>query len=89
VVAERAQATIAGNHEHGVAGKMSLAWFNPAARAAARWTRDRLPIESLEYLASLPLSARVGDAWLVHGSPRQPEEWTTSSRPRTASRSCW
>lgn len=75
LVAERAQVTIAGNHEHGVAGKMSLAWFNPTARLAAQWTRDRLPLDNLEYLASLPLSARVGDGWLVHGSPRHPEEW--------------
>lgn len=74
-VAEDAQATVAGNHEHGVTGKMPLAWFNAGARAAARWTRDHLPMAALEYLASLPLSARVGDGWLVHGSPRQPEEW--------------
>lgn len=74
-VAAGAQAAVAGNHEHGVTGKMPLAWFNPAARAAAGWTRDRLSTASLDYLASLPLSARVGDAWLVHGSPRQPEEW--------------
>ena len=41
-VGERASAMVAGNHEHGALGLMSLEWFNPIARAAALWTRDHL-----------------------------------------------
>lgn len=75
LVAERAQAITAGNHEHGVAGLLDLDWFNAYARTAAEWTRERLDRDHLGFLAALPLMAEVGDATLVHASPRQPEEW--------------
>ena len=74
-VAGRAAATIAGNHEHGVVGLLDLEWFNPYARAAAEWTRERLDDDHLRYLAALPLTAEVADATLAHASPRHPEEW--------------
>ena len=74
-VAERAVAMVGGNHEHGAAGLLSLDWFNPAARAAALWTREQLPPDTLEWLGSRPLTATVDDATLVHASPRRPEEW--------------
>ena len=75
IVAERADRLIAGNHEYGVAGLLDLAWFNPAARAAAEWTASRLDADHRAYLAALPLSANLPDATLVHASPRHPEEW--------------
>jgi len=75
IVAERAQTITCGNHEHGVAGLLDLDWFNPHARAAAEWTRERLDDDHRTYLASLPLVAEVGDATLVHASPDRPDEW--------------
>ncbi len=74
-VARRAAAVVAGNHEHGAIGRGSLGWFNPVARAAILWTRDRLGDDTGRYLEGLPLTTTVGDACLVHASPRQPEEW--------------
>lgn len=74
-VDERAAALVAGNHEHGATGLMGLDWFNPAARAAALWTRVRLSDDHHRYLRGLPLTAVVGDATLVHASPRHPDEW--------------
>ena len=75
LVAERAQAIVCGNHEHAVAGLIDLEWFNPYARAAAEWTRVRLDDDHRTYLASLPLTAQIGDATLVHASPDRPDEW--------------
>jgi len=75
IVAERAQTITCGNHEHAVAGLLDLDWFNPQARAAAEWTRERLDGDHLTYLASLPLVALLGDATLVHASPDRPDEW--------------
>jgi len=75
LVAERCQATVAGNHEHGVAGLLDLDWFNPYARAAAEWTRARLSDDARAWLGALPLVREVEDATLVHASPRQPDEW--------------
>jgi diadenosine tetraphosphatase ApaH/serine/threonine PP2A family protein phosphatase len=75
IVGDRATAVVAGNHEHGAAGLMDLAWFNPAARAAAVWTRGCLGRDHHRYLARLPLLANVGEASLVHASPDRPWEW--------------
>ncbi len=75
LVAERAQAIVCGNHEHAVAGLIDLEWFNAYARAAAEWTRARLDDDHRTYLASLPLTAQIGDATLVHASPDRPDEW--------------
>ena len=74
-LAARAQAITAGNHEHGVAGLLALDWFNPWARAAAEWTRERLDDAHRAWLGALPLTAEVGDATLVHASPDRPDEW--------------
>jgi diadenosine tetraphosphatase ApaH/serine/threonine PP2A family protein phosphatase len=74
-VGERAVALVGGNHEHGAAGLMDLAWFNPVAREAALWTRGQLPSSALEWLGALPLTTTVGDATLVHASPSRPDEW--------------
>ena len=75
LLAERAEAIVGGNHEHAVAGRLDLAWFNPHARAAAEWTRERLDDDHRAYLGALPLVREVADATLVHASPAQPEEW--------------
>jgi len=74
-LAERGATLVAGNHEWGAAGLMDVDWFNPVARAAILWTRDRLGVDAGRYLGALPLTALVGDAHLVHASPRNPEEW--------------
>jgi len=74
-VGERAAAVVAGNHEHGALGLLTLEWFNPSAKAAALWTGERLDDDHRRYLESRPLTATVEDATLVHASPRHPEEW--------------
>ena len=72
---ERAVAVVAGNHEHGALGKLDLRWFNPAARAAALWTRDVLDADHRAYLDALPVRASIEEATLVHASPHNPDEW--------------
>lgn len=74
-VAERAQVVVAGNHEYGVAGLLELDWFNDRAQAAARWTRRRLDLDHLAWLAARPLVREMDDATLVHASPARPSEW--------------
>jgi diadenosine tetraphosphatase ApaH/serine/threonine PP2A family protein phosphatase len=75
LMAERAVVLVAGNHEHGVAGRLDLDWFNTYARAAVEWTRARLDGDHRHYLGGLPLTADLDDATFVHASPREPEEW--------------
>jgi len=71
----RAARMVAGNHEHGALGRLDLGWFNPAARAAALWTRDQLGADHAAYLSGLGLQTTMGEATCVHASPRRPEEW--------------
>ncbi len=75
LAAERATALVAGNHEHGVAGRLPLRWFNPAARAAAEWTARQLDEDHRGWLGALPLVVELGEATLVHASPARPDEW--------------
>ena len=75
LIAERSEAIVAGNHEHAVAGRLDLGWFNRYARASAEWTRERLDTAHREWLGALPLVREIGDATLVHASPAQPDEW--------------
>jgi diadenosine tetraphosphatase ApaH/serine/threonine PP2A family protein phosphatase len=74
-VAARASAIVAGNHEHGALGRLNLEWFNPVAREAAMWTGDALGPDHRRYLDALAVRAQIGEATLVHASPRDPEEW--------------
>lgn len=74
-LAERAEAFVAGNHEHGAAGLLPLRWFNRYARAAIEWTAERLDGDHRAWLAARPLVHEIEDATLVHASPRQPDEW--------------
>ena len=72
---ERSTVSVAGNHEHGVVGRLGLEWFNPIARTATEWTRAALDRDHQAYLETLPLRAVLEEATLVHASPHSPEEW--------------
>ncbi len=63
---------VAGNHDWGAIGKVSLGDFNPAAAEACRWAGARLDADQRTYLGALPLTATFGDLTLAHGSPRDP-----------------
>lgn len=65
-------AAVAGNHDLAAVGELSVETFNPAARAAALWTRRRLTLEEQAYLRSNPLRCGEAEATLLHGTPRDP-----------------
>lgn len=73
---------VAGNHDWGAVGLVDLGWFNPFARAAARWTAARLDNDERGYLSGLPLVAEIDGTTLVHASPRNPGEWEYLISPR-------
>jgi diadenosine tetraphosphatase ApaH/serine/threonine PP2A family protein phosphatase len=72
IVAAHADVGLVGNHDLGVIGAVPLDDFSPDAAIAARWTRDVLSADELEYLGSLEPSAETAAASLFHGSPRDP-----------------
>jgi predicted phosphodiesterase len=71
---------VRGNHDKVVAGLERLDWFNEVARVAARWTMQTLQPSNIEYLRSLPRGpAAVHGFEICHGSPRDEDEYLTSS----------
>jgi predicted phosphodiesterase len=63
---------VPGNHDWAALGRIDIADFNPAARAAAEWTAGQLTPEVRSYLAGLDQPLKLESFTIVHGSPRQP-----------------
>jgi predicted phosphodiesterase len=59
---------VLGNHDACAAGLEEPDDFNPLARAAVFWTRDRLTEKNRQFLAELPRERRVRDFFAFHGS---------------------
>lgn len=71
---------VRGNHDAAAVGGREIDDFNPEAKAAMVWTRDRIGSDTKAWLASLPVRREEGDVTLVHGSPRDPTwEYVTST----------
>jgi len=71
---------VRGNHDAAAVGGSEIEWFNPDARAAIEWTRDRIASGTKAWLEALPERLVESDYTLVHGSPREPLwEYITSS----------
>jgi predicted phosphodiesterase len=70
---------VKGNHDAAAVGGSEIDWFNPDARRAMEWTRHAIAPRTRAWLEALPVTARLEDATLVHGSPREPIwEYVTS-----------
>ena len=69
---ERAKACLAGNHDLGAIGRLSLDDFNAYAAEANRWTAGVLTAQERDFLSGLPAKRIADGVTLVHGSPREP-----------------
>ena len=58
--------------------------MNPLARAAIKWTRERLDSSHRAFLASLPLDLNEDDRLYVHASASAPQDWIYMLAPRQA-----
>ena len=68
-------ASVAGNHDWAVCGRLDYSHFTPDGKAAIEWSRPRLSFEEITYLAGLPLVFRNNDFMLVHASLQDPEHF--------------
>lgn len=75
IVRKVAKASILGNHDAAVAGRMDYSFYYDAARHALDWCRERVSEETLEWLKERPYRERVGEVDFCHGSPIVPEEF--------------
>ncbi|MEM2977173.1 MAG: YfcE family phosphodiesterase [Thermoplasmata archaeon] len=76
--------SIKGNHDRAVLSG-DVSWFNEDAAEAALWNRARLSPASMEFLAQLPdrwmLEVGGKNVLIVHGSPRDPDEYVLPLPP--------
>jgi predicted phosphodiesterase len=63
---------VRGNHDAVALGGDEIDWFNPDARAAIEWTRDRIGDTTRDWLAGLPERHTADPFSFVHGSLREP-----------------
>lgn len=72
LVREHAAVCLAGNHDLGVIGSLSVADFSEMARRAAEWTASVISDETRAFLESLSPSDEGHAVSLYHASPRDP-----------------
>jgi predicted phosphodiesterase len=68
----RTDVCLAGNHDLGVRGDLSLQEFSRGAELAARWTRETIAQDNLDYLHRLEPRGAEREVGLYHASPRDP-----------------
>jgi predicted phosphodiesterase len=69
---ERCEVCLAGNHDMVVRGDIPIADFSESAAEAARWTRERIRPDALEFLRGLRPTEPGREIGLYHASPRDP-----------------
>ncbi len=77
---------VRGNHDDAALDKVSEHMARQAAKAVA-WTRDALPPSRRDFLASLPLTARLGTSLFVHATADDPGAFTYVHDAHVAARS--
>ncbi len=75
IIRELADFSIAGNHDWTAVGNSSAESFNPSARHAIDWTRDRMSAASIEYIDGLPLQKKTKFFLCTHATPENPQDW--------------
>jgi diadenosine tetraphosphatase ApaH/serine/threonine PP2A family protein phosphatase len=78
-LAARGALVVRGNHD--TAAQEDGGTGGTGEQLAAEWTRAQLDERQRGFLASLPLTASVDDALLVHADPYDPARWQYLDRP--------
>jgi predicted phosphodiesterase len=73
IVREVADVVIAGNHDHAVAEKLNIDFFNAYAREAVIWTRRQIDGEERDWLYDLRLVHKDTHYTVVHGTLNYPQ----------------
>jgi diadenosine tetraphosphatase ApaH/serine/threonine PP2A family protein phosphatase len=76
---------VRGNHDDALGTTMET--MNAAAQAAIEWTRDRLNVSQLRFLAELPLTVHEDDRLYVHSEASNPLRWRYVQDTQDAARS--
>lgn len=75
LIRERSKVVLMGNHDYAVTHIEATENFNPVAKEAVIWTRDKITVDNLNFLSLLPYTYKLDDVYFVHSTPLEPEEW--------------
>lgn len=73
ILQEREAVVVMGNHDAACVGLIETNLFNPYARAAVEWTKQRLSADEAEWLRNLPYSVVLEHCQVAHGTIASPE----------------
>ena len=77
---------VRGNHDAAALGGDEIDWFNPDARAAMEWTRDRIGDTTRGWLGGLPERHTAGRRSASSTEASASRSGSTSSRSRSRGR---
>jgi diadenosine tetraphosphatase ApaH/serine/threonine PP2A family protein phosphatase len=72
---KESKVVVAGNHDWAAIDKTDVSTFNPVAAEAIKWTQEHITKGGIGQLKGLELSQKIGDLYLVHATPTEPERW--------------
>ena len=67
---------VAGNHDWAVSGRLNASYFTNDGKAALAWTRNKLPLDYVQFFNKLELCYQHSDFEMVHSSPLHPERFS-------------
>lgn len=75
IINEIAEIRLMGNHDYAALGLIETNLFNPYAQKSMEWTKSVLNEKSLNTLSDFPIDHRFDGLYLVHSTPKEPQEW--------------
>ena len=70
-----AEVKLMGNHDYAALGLIETNLFNEYAQRSMEWTIRVLTEKSIKILSSFAMDHRFDQTYLVHSTPKEPQEW--------------
>ena len=64
-----------GNQDDATVGLVVTVLFNEYAQKSMEWTKSVLTEKNLKILSRFPMDHRFDQSYLVHSTPKEPQEW--------------
>jgi len=75
IIDEVAEVKLMGNHDYAALGLIETNLFNTYAQKSMEWTKSVLSEETLKSLSNFSMDHRFDQSYLVHSTPKEPQEW--------------
>jgi predicted phosphodiesterase len=75
IINQAADVKLMGNHDYAALGLIETNLFNEYAQKSMEWTKSVLTEKSLEILSHFSMDHRFDQSYLVHSTPKEPQEW--------------